>query len=327
MPANLTPEYHRAEERLRQAKTVEERIIALEEMLRVIPKHKGTDHMQADLRGRLSKLRKESSRSTAKGGFSYVIPHEGAGQVALIGPPNAGKSALVRALTHATPPVAEYPFTTREPTPGMMPFEDISFQLIDLPPLSSVHVEPWVYDLVRHADLAWVVLPIGDALGGFEEVQRLLDAKRIGVRPAGRDAPPDVDPSRVVRDALVVVTHVDDERAEADAVAFDELLERRWPLVAVSGLNGRGLDQLPHRTFEAFDIIRVYTKEPGKPADRHAPYALPRGATVGDLAARIHKEVLESMRFARVWGPSAFDGQAVQRDHVLAEGDVVEIHV
>ncbi len=327
MPANLTPDYHRAEERLRQAKTVEERIAALEEMLRVIPKHKGTDHMQADLRGRLSKLRKESTRSSGKGGFSYVIPHEGAGQVALIGPPNAGKSSLVGALTHAAPPVADYPFTTREPTPGMMPFEDIAFQLIDLPPLSSVHVEPWVFDLVRHADLAWVVLPVAEALWSFDEVRRLLDAKRIGLQPAGHPEVVGADPSRVMRTALVVVTHVDDERGAADATVLDDLLERRWPLVSVSLRTGAGLDLLPRRTFEAFDIIRVYTKEPGKAADRKAPYALPRGATVGDLAARIHKDVLADMRFARVWGPSAFDGQAVQREHVLAEGDVVEIHV
>lgn len=238
MPANLTPEYRRAEQRYRAARTVDEKIAALEDMLRVMPKHKGTDHLQADVKARIATLRKESSKKEARSGFSYIIPREGAGQVALAGPPNAGKSSLVRSLTHATPAVGDYPFTTREPTPGMMAFEDIAFQLVDLPPLSEQHVEPWVFDLVRRADLVWVV---------------------------------------------------------------------------ASGL-------------EALEIVRVYTKQPGKPPDRSAPFTLPRGATVAELAQRIHKDLLASMKFARVWGPRVFDGQAVQKDYVLAEGDIVEIH-
>ncbi|MCX6553014.1 MAG: 50S ribosome-binding GTPase, partial [Acidobacteria bacterium] len=123
MPANLSPEYHRAEERLRGARSPDEKIAALEEMLRVIPKHKGTDHMQADLKGRIAKLRKEIGKKGGKGGFTFIVPREGAGQVAIAGPPNSGKSSLVRALTRATPAVGSYPFTTREPVPGMMPFE------------------------------------------------------------------------------------------------------------------------------------------------------------------------------------------------------------
>ena len=325
MPANLTPEYHRAEEVFRQARSVEEKILALEEMLRVIPKHKGTDHMQADLRSRIAKLRKESVKQGGRGGFSHIVPTEGAGQVALVGPPNAGKSALVRAMTHATPAVGDYPFTTREPTPGMMAFEDIAFQLIDLPPLSRVHVEPWVYDLVRHAGMVWLVLDPAEAIEGFGDVQELLAPKRIELRP-----PADVGATRdglqVVRKTLLVLTRADDPRAGAAVAALDELLERRWPLVAVSSATGDGLDLLRRRTFEAFDVIRVYTKQPGKPPDRSTPFALPRGATIGDLATRIHKELLNELKFARVWGRSTFDGQAVHRDHVLAEGDIVELH-
>jgi ribosome-interacting GTPase 1 len=325
VPANLTPEYHRAEERLRQARSPEDRLAALEEMLRVIPKHKGTDHMQADLRGRIARLRKEAVKPGGRGGFSHVIPHEGAGQVALLGPPNSGKSSLVRALTHATPAVGDYPFTTREATPGMMRFEDLAFQLVDLPPLSSVHVEPWLFDLVRHADLAWIVLDGRDPLDAFDDVQRLLAPKRIELRPALSPSAVESDGSRTVRRALVVLTRAD-QMEEGTIALVDEMLGGRWPLVPVSVVTGSGLDTLRRQTFEAFDVIRVYTKEPGKPADRRAPFALPRGATIGDLAARIHKDLLVGLKFARVWGPSAFDGQAVQRDHVLAEGDVVELH-
>jgi ribosome-interacting GTPase 1 len=326
MPANLTPEYHRAEEQFRAAKTTEDKIAALEEMLRVIPKHKGTDAMQGDLKARLAKLRKEPPKKGAKSAHSHTIPREGAGQVALAGPPNSGKSALVTALTHATPAVAEYPFTTREATPGMMRFEDVAFQLVDLPPMSVQHVEAWVFDLLRAADLVWLVLDGATSIEGLDEVQGLLRAHHIALQPAGR-ARRAVDPdARFECEALMVVTGLDKPGVAESIDAMDELLDRCWPIVPVSSVTGAGLDALRQATFAAFDIVRVYTKEPGKSADRSAPFTLPRGATVADLAARIHKDLVAQMKFARVWGPSAFDGATVHKDHALAEGDVVEIH-
>jgi len=324
MPANLSPEYHRAEERLRAAKSANEKIAALEEMLRVIPKHKGTDHMQADLKSRIAKLRKESGKKGGKAGFSFIIPREGAGQVALAGPPNSGKSSLIRALTHATPAVGDYPFTTREPIPGMMPFDDIAFQLVDLPPLSEQHVEPWVLDLIRYADLVWVVVDGDRAIEGFDEARRVLEARNVGLYPAGTE--PRYITAAVQKKALVVVTGLDKPGVADSLPVVEELLEGRWQVSGVSARTGAGLDGLAKRTFEAFGIMRVYTKQPGKPRDGSAPFALPLGSTVGDLAERIHKDLLDTMTFARVWGTSAFDGQAVQKDHVLAEGDIVEIH-
>lgn len=324
MPANLSPEYHRAEERLRAAKSVNEKIDALEEMLRVIPKHKGTDHMQADLKSRIAKLRKEGARKGGKAGFSYIVPREGAGQVALAGPPNSGKSSLVRALTRATPAVGEYPFTTREPVPGMMPFEDIAFQLVDLPPLSEQHAEPWVFDLIRYADLVWLVLDGERAIEGFDECRRVLEAHNVGLYPAGTT--PRYDTAAVQKKALVVLTGVDVAGVGEAVPVVEELLENRWRVIGVSSVEGTGLAELARRTFDALGIMRIYTKQPGRPRDDSAPFALPRGATVGDLAEHIHKDLLGTMTFARVWGASAFDGQAVQKDHVLAEGDVVEIH-
>jgi hypothetical protein len=209
----------------------------------------------------------------------------------------------------------------------MMRFEDIAFQLVDLPPVSPEHVEPWVFDLVRHADLAWLVV---NGLTAPEDVGAALDllaTRHLRLFAAG-SAPADERPAEpdTFRPALVVVTGVDRGEVASSLDAIDELLDRRWPLVGVSTVTGAGLDALRARTFQAFGIIRVYTKQPGKPPDRGAPFTLPRGATVGDLAQRIHKDLLHEMTFARVWGASAFDGQAVQRDHVLAEGDVVELH-
>ena len=326
MPANLTPEYKRAEERHRTAKSPEERLEALEEMLRVVPKHKGTDGLQADLKARISKLRKMPATKTGKSTFSHMIPREGAGQVALVGPPNSGKSALVAALTRATPEVADYPFTTREATPGMMRFERIAIQLLDLPALSRQHVEPWVFDLVRLADLCWIVVDGRWPIEGLDDTVAILADRHIGLRPAGDDLSVR-DLERVVRPALLVVTGLDRAEVGDSIDTLDELLGHRWAISAVSAITRAGLDALPRRTFDALRIIRVYTKQPGKPVDPNGtPFTLPRGATVEDLAVRIHKDLLVNMTFARAWGANVFDGQTVHRDHVLSDGDVVEIH-
>jgi hypothetical protein len=326
MPANLTPAYHAAEQRFRQAHTPDEKIAALEEMLAVIPKHKGTDRLQGDLKSRIAKLRKQEGKKGGRKGFSYMVHREGSGQVALVGPANTGKSSLVARLTLAHPDVADYPYTTREPVPGMMPFENVAIQLVDLPPLSEEHLDPWIFDVVRAADLFWLVVGAEDPLSDMESARRLLRNGRIEVRPAGEPEPDGVPPGWRSRKALLVVTGLDRPGASGNVSALVELLDRRWPVVPVSSTTGHGLEELRRRTFEALEIVRVYTKQPGKPPDLDGPFTVPRGATVGDLAERIHKDVLAHMKFARLWGKSVYDGQTVQREHILEEGDVVEIH-
>jgi ribosome-interacting GTPase 1 len=325
MSANLTPAYREAEAKFRDAVTREEKIAALEEMLRVIPKHKGTDKLQAGLRSHLSKLKREPKKGPT-GGHSHKIHREGAGQVVLVGPPNAGKSSLVASLTHAKPGVAAYPISTREATPGMMPYENVAFQLVDLPPLCEEHVEPWVYDVVRGGDLAWLVVSIDRPLAGFELVMDLLDGKAVGLYPACTAAPTDTRPGWLYKPTLLVVTGMDREGADGDLEALQELLETPWPTVPISSTGGTGFEELAKRTFDALDIIRIYTKEPKKDADLDQPFTLHRGADVGDLARTIHKDIADGLKFARVWGHSAFDGQSVKEHHVLEEGDVVEIH-
>jgi ribosome-interacting GTPase 1 len=291
----------------------------------------GTEKLQASLKSRVAKLKRQPKGRSGAKSHSHHIPREGAGQVALVGPPNGGKSALVCRLTHATPQVAEYPFTTREALPGMMPFEDVAIQLVDLPPLSEEHVEPWVYDLVRGADLLWLVVEHTNSLDELELTQRLLSEKRIEPVPwraAADEAATDGAAAGWVRKpALLVVTGMDRPEASENLQILRELIQGDWPILPVSTVEGSGLSELERSSFQALDLIRVYTKRPGKSADREQPFTLPRGATVGDLAAAIHKDVQEQLSFARIWGESAFDGQTVQRDHVLAEGDVVEIHM
>jgi len=326
MSTNAGPVYREAEARFRAAVTKEEKLAALEEMLRVVPKHKGTEKLCADLRSRISKLKHEPKKKGASRGLSHKIVHEGAGQIALVGAPNAGKSTLVAALTHARPEVAPYPMSTHQATPGMMPFENVAFQLIDLPPLCHEHVEPWVYDIIRGADLAWLVLSIEHPLVGYGDTLELLEKRAIQLVPVGSAGPEAQRPGWTYLEALMVITGMDLPGAADDLLAFEELLDRPWPKAAVSGSSGLGFEELGRRTFQALGIVRVFSKEPGKDPDMERPFTLPVGATVSDLARAIHKEFADEFRYARVWGPSAHDGQSVRGGHVLLEGDVVEIH-
>lgn len=326
MTTNAGPEYREAEARYRAAVTPEEKLASLEEMLRLVPKHKGTEKLQADLKSRISKLKQAPAKKAGGKGPSHRVLREGAGQVVLVGAPNGGKSTLVDTLTHARPEVAPYPMTTLQATPGMMPFEDIAFQLVDLPPLCVEHVEPWVYDIIRGADLAWLVVSIENPLAGVDETLELLRAKAIELAPVGRAGSSEQRPGWTRLDALLVMTGMDRPGAEDDLEAFHELTEGAWPALRTAAPAGLGMAELGRATFDALGIVRVYSKEPGKPADLAQPFTLPKGATVDDLARKIHKEIADTLKYARVWGPSAHDGQQVRGAHVLMEGDVVELH-
>jgi len=328
MPANLPPTYYEIERRLREeAETPEEKIACVEELLAVIPKHKGTDHLCADLRKRLSKLRTaaQSPKRSSRQQSAFHLDREGAGRVVLIGPPNVGKSSLVAALTHAHPDVSEAPFTTWTPTPGMMMVEDIQIQLVDTPPLAD-HVEPELFDLIKSAD---IIAPVVDVQGSPIEalslaVETLAERRIAPLRH--RDRYP--DDSRVwFRPFLVLVNKDDTEALDEDVALFGELLEEDWPLLPVSAASGRGLDALRRRAFEDLHVMRIYSKRPNKPPDMDKPFVLSRGSTVEEFAVKVHKEVATGLKSAKIWGSGVFDGQTVGRDHELADGDVVELHV
>ena len=327
MPANLTSEYRDAERAFKEAASTPEKIDALEHMLAVIPKHKGTEKMQGELRRRLAKLKQESEHARragpTRGAPAYQVEKEGAGQAVLAGAPNTGKSALVRRLTHAAPEVADYPFTTRIALPGMMPFEDIQIQLVDLPPLDAQYGEAWVPQAIRNADAVLVVVDLAaaDLLDEIENTIALLDKAKIALGPRAS-----LPYGYVAKPALVVANKVDLSGARENFEAFTELYAGRFPAVGVSAETGEGLEEFKRAVFEMLGILRVYTKEPGKKADLTRPYVLRARATVAELAGRVHKDILAHLKYARVWGHGKFEGQMVHRDHALADRDIVELH-
>jgi ribosome-interacting GTPase 1 len=328
MPANLPPEYFEAEKRYRAAKTLAEKIVCLEELLTIVPKHKGTDKLRADLRRRISKLKTASQAKKSLGRRESVfhINKEGAGQVVVVGPANVGKSALVSTLTNATPEVADFPFTTWKPTPGMMPMENIQIQLVDTPPLNKDYVEPEFMDLIRRSDLVLLTVDLlTDPLQQLEDSVALLEEHRI-VPHRFKERYSDPHDLTFIP-FLVLANRNDDADTNENFEIFCELLGEDWPLVSASVKTGRNLKLLKKTLVEKLNIIRVYSKSPGKKPDLNAPFVLKKGSTMADFAGKIHRDFVEKMKSARVWGVSVYDGQMVQRDYLLQDGDVIELQI
>lgn len=326
MPTNLPPEYFRIEREFREAETVEEQISLLEQLYSVVPKHKGTDHLRADLRRKLSKLKAQAQtrKDTGRRQSLFRIEKEGVGQVAVVGAPNVGKSALVATLTNATPEVSEAPFTTWEPTPGMMPIEDVQVQLIDTPPLYREYVEPQFMDLLRKVDLILLVVDVQtDPIEQLEESLALLAENRI--YPLAERERYGGERRAAFKPFLLVANKVDDEEGEELFQIFRELCQDDLPCLPISAQTGRNLDALKWAVFEHLGIMRIYAKPPGKPPDLKAPFVIKKGSTVEEFAGRVHKDFLENLTTARVWGSAEFDGQSVSRDYVLQDRDIVEL--
>jgi ribosome-interacting GTPase 1 len=314
MPANLSPEYLEAEQQYREAKTPAEKIAALERMLATIPKHKGTEKLQADIKRRLSQTRKEAQQK--KGGAHatpfYQVEREGAGQVVLIGPPNAGKSQLLARLTNARPEVADYPFTTRIPLPGMMNFEDVQIQLVDLPPIAPEFTEPWLPQVLRYANLGVLMVDVNEpaVLEQIEYIEQRLDAWRVR------------------RPGLLVANKGDLPGARENFQALEDLFGERYRCLLISAQTGEGLDRFARAVFEGLELVRVYTKAPGKKPDLTAPFVARRGDTVVDVARMVHKDFAEKLKFARLYRLDGDrDGIMVERTYVVQDQDILEFHI
>ncbi len=329
MPANLPPQYLEAEKRYRQAKHSPEKVRVLEEMLALLPKHKGTEKLQADLKRRLSKLKAElDKRPATKRGSGIFVEREGVGQVVLVGAPNAGKSALVCSLTNARPEVAAYPFTTRKPLCGMLEFENVKIQLVDLPAIAPELVEGWVLGIVRNADLLLWVVDLGsdDLFEQVEATEKILNqAKLIPVAVLERTE--GAEPGQVYKRTLVLGNKADLPGATDRFLLLQEHVGGRFHLISVSAVAGTGLQEIRRQLYEALEVLRVYTKPPGKMAELSQPVVLPRGSTLLQAAEAVHKDFAAKLKYARVWGSGKFEGQRVHREYLVQDGDVIEFHI
>jgi ribosome-interacting GTPase 1 len=329
MAANLTPQYLEAEAAYKKAQSAEERLECLRKMFSLLPKHKASEKLQAELKKKISDTREEVERerkSPKKASVSYKVPKQGAGQYVLVGAPNAGKSRLLTRLTRATPEVAPYPFTTREPHAGMMDWQDVRVQLIDLPPITPDFMESYVSSMVRTADAAVLMLDLADDDGPFAAeavLERLAQTKTVlvGQRPADPG-----DPTIQHVRTLVVANKIDVEGAADRLEVVREMFGARFPLHTLSAEAGTGLEDLRTALYQFLNVIRVYTKRPGKPADKTSPFTCPAGSTLLELATLVHRDFADTLKSARIWGTGVYDGQTVTRDHVLHDQDVVELH-
>ena len=329
MPANLTPMYYEAEKKFRAAKSTHEKIAALEEMLAIMPKHKGTDHLKGELRRRIAKLTQNIDKKSATQRASMVLEKQGAAQVMVVGLPNAGKSQLVSTVTNASPKVADYPFTTQTVTSGMMEFENIQVQLVDTPPLVSGSVPFWLPQMLRSADALLILVNLSaNSLDQLVEVSLQFENMRISIVPEESEVEEDV--RQTWKKAMIVANKADlvtnEERKAAEEALRNEY-GGQVPVISVSATKGIGLEEMRLKVYEVLDVIRVYTKSPGAKPDFNDPIVLSRGSTLEEAAEDVHKDFRARMKYARIWGSGKHDGVMAKRDHVLQDGDIIELHM
>lgn len=329
MPANLPPQYFETERKLRTTKSPLEKISILEELLAIVPKHKGTEKLQALLKTKIAKLKSstQTKPALARHGPTYRIEKRGAGQVILIGPPNAGKSMLLKSLTNANPEVGEYPYTTRIPSPYMMKYENIQIQLIDTPPITTDYMESWLPELIKLADSVLFIL---DSASSYPEVtleNLLLKLKEKKIDLVGENTEIPAEKALFLKRTLIVANKKDQKAAAQKIDLLKEFFGSQFEIVPVSASSGEGLEELRKRIFELLNIIRVYSKAPGKKIDYDEPFTLQKGSTVIDLAQVVHKDFVQNLRYARIWSKKGFQGQKVNRDHILEDEDVIELHI
>lgn len=327
MPANLPPHYFEAEKCYRRARTPHEKVEALEDMLAIMPHHKGTDKLRAELRTKIAKFQDEAQRKPVigrKGSLLYYVKKEGAGQAVLVGLPNAGKSQLVSSVTEASPDVADYPFTTHAPIPGMMRFENIQIQLVDVPAITAPHVDSWLPNILRNADILLIVVDLTqEPVAQMEAIIERLEKFRITLF----DKVVEGELRMVWKRALILGNKRDLEGAERGYRRMQSQYRGVIPLVCVSAKERDGLEILGENIYKALEIIRVYTKAPGQKPDLNEPVVVKRGSTVDEVAESVHKDFRSQLKYAQVWGSGKFDGQKVKREYVLQDGDIIELHV
>jgi small GTP-binding protein len=301
MPANLPPQFFLLSEKLREAKTVEEKISILEKMIAVCPKHKGTEKVLKDLKSKIAKLKKTERKRGGKREILYSFKKEGAGQIIIAGPPNSGKTSLVNILTNSRFKVGDYPFTTAFPQVAAMPYEDIFFQLIDTPPLSKDFSPGWLKSLLKTADGILLIFEAKENLK--EEVEEISEILKNW----------EIEEKKVI----YVLNKID---------LLKENIENEKNFLKISVKEKIGLENLKRKIFESLEIVRVYSKKPGKEPDFAHPFVFKKGTTLLKLVEEIHQELVANFKYARLFKKGLKEGRVVGKDYLLEDGDIIEIH-
>jgi ribosome-interacting GTPase 1 len=318
MPANLPQIYHKIEGRLKFAATSEEKIYILKEMLAVMPKHKGTDGLRAELNSKIAKLKKEAKKKPlARRLDMNYVPKMGIAQVVLMGAPNSGKSTVLSKLTNAEPEVASYPFTTQKPDVGMVEFENVQIQLVDTPPLYENFHPPWLFALGRSSDVI-IGLVDGSKANPLKELDSLLSRLEQGlIFLESKDYY--TGDELMKKNGFIIISRSDDKDLEPLRKKFGGRLN------FLSFERDSDIEALKKKIYNSLNLIRIYTKPPGKEADFTEPVVLRKGATVLDAAYEIHKDFADKMKYTKLWRGDKNPRQ-VGPEEVLMEGDVVEFH-
>jgi len=336
MAVNQSPMYQKAEERYRTATAPADKLAALEEMFRLVPKHKASEKLQAQIKQKIKTLREETVKAASRGSQGahdpYAVPKQGAGQVRLLGEANVGKSAIVGALSNAKVVIEPFPHSTHAAVPGMALAEDVPIQLVDMPPVTLGAVDPMLLASLRSADALLLVVDLS-ALDLLDQLERPLTMLREArMKPVstptiefGEDFD-DADNAMLPKRVLVAANKCDLPGAADNFDGLKELSGCDLKMVRISAETKAGLPEMMNELFALLNVIRVYAKKPGKPVDKSSPFILPVGGTVHDMAAHVHSELAEKLKGARIWGGTVHDGQQVTAAHVLTDKNVVELH-
>ncbi|MEM0465897.1 MAG: GTPase [Candidatus Pacearchaeota archaeon] len=300
MPINAGYEYANAEKKYLSAQSDEERLLALQEMLRTAPTHKGSEKFRGDIRLRIKKLKESINKQKKLGKTSKKGIKKGDLQAVLVGLTNSGKSSILKALTNANPKIASYGFTTSKPEIGTLIYGNCNIQIVDLPPIGS---DLFDHGIVNNADTILFVVEKIHEIEEVEKVVRNKTAKRV-----------------------IIFNKIDEYDEITKRKIVETLKTKKYNFVLFSSKTNEGIEELKEKIFKSFDIIRVYTRQPGKKEDNN-PVILRPGSLLEDVAEKVLHGFSKKVKYAKIFGPSSkFLGQKVGLKHVVKDSDIVEFY-
>ncbi len=299
MPINAHPEYIAAEKEYYKAETPEEKLKALENMISVLPGHKGAENLRAQIKLRYKKLKEKMAKEKKSGKSKKVGIKKEDLQAVIIGKTHSGKSSFIALNTNAKPEIADYDFVTRYPVVAMMDYKGVGIQLIEVPAVGSEYYDRGI---VNSAD---VILIIVESIEQIKEIEKIIE------RAPGKK--------------IFIFSKIDLLSEEEKRKVIATLSSKKYNFILVSLKNKEGIEQLKEKLFQSFGKMRVYTKEPGKEKSSNRPIILEPEKNVKDVAEKILKGFSQKIKETRIWGPSSkYPGQVVSLQHKLKDMDTVE---